>query len=323
MKQEIVERNASALFNRGIRFISGKWFNISKNMEINNIDHFLFAATGTTERNALDRIKDSIMIRQESTGGFWPDIVWPETVGELPFPLDDKQMVILNRLLYHKMDSDRSIFITCGIGGSGKSTFLNIVRQLHNCDCANSNLSDLSNEFLFAEAVSHRLICSDELASGELDLPKLKILASHEKATVNPKCRIPYETQTQSNLFWCCNSVPKLDITDSGMLRRIVFYERNTKIENPNTSLSHKVYSRDELAIIATKAKEYEDDKWFENNFEKETYKYLMKSNSVYLCWADDYQVYRVNCNIKGYRPFAEEKWKEIHDLFEGWKAEL
>lgn len=232
-------------------------------------------------------------------------------------------MIIINRLLYHRRDGDRNLFITTGIGGSGKSTFLNIIRQLHNNDCANSNLSDLSNEFIFAEAVSHRLICSDELASGELDLPRLKVLASHERATVNPKFKTPYETQTQSNCFWCCNSVPKLDITDSGMLRRIVFYERNTKIENPDTSLSHKVYSRDELAIIATKAKEYEDDKWFENNFEKETHKYLMKSNSVYLCWADDYQAYRVNCNIKGYRPFAEEKWKEIYDLFEGWKAEL
>lgn len=90
MKQEIVERNASALFNRGIRFISGKWFNINKNMEINNIDHFLFAATGSTERNALDRIKDSIMIRQDSTDGFWPELQFEDRRGDLPFPLDDK-----------------------------------------------------------------------------------------------------------------------------------------------------------------------------------------------------------------------------------------
>lgn len=320
MRQEIIEINSRALHKKGLRLVSGKWF--LKSNEITHINKYIGTACDTLELTAINKILDGVIILQGDTDGIWPEIEYPEIHGKLPFPLDEKQLVIINRMLYHRFDNkDRNIFITTGVGGSGKSTFLNIIKQIHKGDCANSSLSDLSNKFILSEAITHRLICSDELSCGELDLPALKILASKQNITANPKGKTPFEARTQSNLFWCCNKAPRLDVSDTGILRRIVYYERNTKIENPDESLQQRVYNPEELAIIATEAKKYDCNDWFERYFQDDTHKYLMESNTVWLCWTDDYTLYKNKCSEKGYRPFAEEKWHEIHDLFAGWTS--
>ena len=71
------------------------------------------------------------------TTGFWPELplfaqaknLGPITDDSvLPFPLDDKQLMIINRLCFHP--EDEVMFITTGIGGSGKSTFLRCLNRL-------------------------------------------------------------------------------------------------------------------------------------------------------------------------------------------------
>lgn len=261
-----------------------------------------------------------------STDGWWPQPYIYEKAkkiegGPLPFPLDRKQLLIINRLVYHP--DDEVIFITTGIGGSGKSTFLNIIRQLHNNDVSNTSLSDLANEFTVAEAVKHRLIASDELAKGELNLPIVKQLASKQMMMVNPKGKTAYNVRSQSNLFFCCNKAPKIDVTDTGILRRIIYYERNTKISNPDTSLNHREYTKDELMNILNAAWRLEGAltvSW-RSFFEEETHKYLMKGNSVAMTidipYYDDY----VNaCKSKGIKAYSEPNWSEIRELFLEWK---
>lgn len=324
-KKDEMRALGMSMFKNGFRYISGKWFHHDN--EITNINDMIRIANHGVPLfdEEIGKVKEIIRNsdRQENIKGIWPQIKWPEVHGELPFPLDDKQLILINRMLYHPFDNkDRNLIICSGIGGSGKSTYLNIIKQLHKNDCGNASVSDLSNPFMVAEAVSHRLICSDEIGAKDLDCEVLKKIASKQEMTINPKFQTPHDIHTQSNCFWCCNNLPKLDISDSGLLRRVCFYTRNTKIENPDQSLQQHVYTDEELAIIATKAKEYEDDLWFEHNFQEETREWIMKSNSVWRYWADDYQLYCVACDIARQKPFSEPKWIEIHNLFVDWYEE-
>ena len=174
------------------------------------------------------------------------------------------------------------------MGGSGKSTFLNIIRQLFDNDVSSTPLGDLGQPFILAEALKHRLIASDELGKGEVDLPIIKTIVSKQKIQVNEKFGATYTTQAQSALFFCCNKAPKLDIADTGILRRIVYYSRNSKIKNPNPNFKSQKYSHDDLIDFVLYAYDvgefiYKDEdinKWKEW-FSTETNVYLCGSNNV------------------------------------------
>ena len=243
-----------------------------------------------------------------------------------PFPLDDKQLIILNVLLFHP--EYEVFFITTGIGGSGKSTFLNIIKQLFDNDVSSTPLGSLGDPFIQAEALKHRLIASDELGTGEVSLPVVKTIVSKQNIQVNEKYGATYTTKAQSALFFCCNQAPKLDISDTGMLRRIIYYSRNTKINNPNPAFKNKKWSHEELIdfILWSKRvdflfKEDDIDSW-KFPFKDETNCYLVTTNSVGLYYKErkkDYGVmfyssYKEYCHENGYKPFAKHKFEEILD---------
>lgn len=210
-----------------------------------------------------------------------------EDVGPLPIALDRKKLIILNILLYRP--GEEVMFITTGPGGSGKSTFLNLIKQLFDNDVSGASLSTLGNSFDLAEALHHRLIASDELDSGELDLKVLKTIISHQKIQLNPKFERPYTTRAQSQLFYCCNKVPRIDISDTGILRRIIYYEMPVVIKNPNTSLNHQVFTDEELLAVAVAAYNVDMTNW-KKEFEKETFEYLTKNNSVQI-WKNNTEI--------------------------------
>lgn len=327
--------------NENFQYISGKLFDIRTNREIKESDLKKFILD-TVIKNQGYITKDGVIIPllikdiediMDNLLALNKDELWPELplvtkakeLGPLPldskltFPLTKKQLIIINRLLFHP--EDEVIFITTGIGGTGKSTFLNLIKQLFDNDFSPTTLSDLSNDFSLAEAIKHRLICSDELAKGELDNKILKTLASKQPVFANPKHKTGYMVKTQSALFWCCNEAPKIDATDTGILRRIVFYCRNKVIENPDTSLNKKEFSEDDLLNIIRYSLNFDNKDW-KKPFERETHNIIMKDNNVYICKdARTYEEYRTLCIEKGLKPFSEPNWRKLSELFEEWMS--
>ncbi len=321
-----------------IEFISGKFF-YNEN-EIKNIDKYLHkiyynhTKTIINERD-LKYMKNGIVnnpMAEDKEDWYRPSIIKEamqlKSEGympkECPFPLDDKQLIILYILLFHP--EQEAFFITTGIGGSGKSTFLNIIKQLFDNDVASTPLGSLGDPFILAEALKHRLIASDELGTGEVNLPVVKTIVSKQNIQVNEKYGSTYTTKAQSALFFCCNQAPKIDISDTGMLRRIVYYSRNTKISNPNPNFKNKKWSREDLIDFIICASEvgyiYDEndiDSWKEP-FKDETNCYLVTTNNVGLYYKYihthshiiDYQDYREYCHNNGYKPFAKHKFEEI-----------
>lgn len=323
-----------------VEFISGKFFYNKK--EIANIDKYLGKIYYNNTKKMINErdlkyLKNGI-INNPTTDEqeFWyRPVIIDEALSliengykpkKCPFPLEDKQLLILYIMLFHP--EQEVFFITTGIGGSGKSTFLNIITQLYENDVASTPLGDLGDKFILAEALKHRLIASDELGTGEVNLPILKTIVSKQKIQVNEKFGATYTTRAQSVLFFCCNQAPKLDISDTGTLRRIVYYSRNTKIANPNPNFKSQKYTHEELLDFIVCAynvgswlyKENDIDAW-KSAFKLETNVYLTNSNSVglffkYLKKSNkviiDYSDYREYCKDNGYKPYSRQRYDDI-----------
>lgn len=302
-----------------VEFISGKWF--YRKEEIENPRRFFLLNAQIDSMNDLRDIMD-MYIGFYGEKGLWHPLPVLERarkikdIKPLAFPLNAKQLMIINKLL---SNDEEVAFITTGVGGSGKSTFLNIIKQIFDNDVSSCSLSDLTG-FALAEALQHRLIASDELSADDLDNKSLKTIISKQNIQVNPKFEKPYEVTAQSVLFYCCNIPPRIDLDDTGILRRLIYYEMNKRIENPDPSLNHRVYTQEEIDNIVAKALSMDMRDW-RKAFEAETHLYLLKNNSVYR-YRDlpEYWAYQRACGDAHLKPYSEPKWETIRALIKEWK---
>ena len=305
--------------NGELEFISGKWFRQKK--EIKNIRKYLYKMGIFTSTDQLDKVIDSYIVMYGTTGKWYDLPIIKEAkeltdLKELCYPLNEKQLMIINYLLRH---DEEVFFILTGIGGSGKSTFANIICEIFDKDVAPLNLSDLSDDFKLATGIDKRLIYSTEINSDEINNGVLKQLFSNEEITVNPKFSKPYKARCQSAFIFNCNIPPRLDLSDSGMLRRILYYSMNEKIKNPNPELNKKEWSHSDLVNIVAHALKVDMNNWKEN-FQEDTRYNLLKYNSVYRFKDENTYAYYVDkCKCDGLKPFARPKWEEIRLLLSEW----
>lgn len=307
-----------------LEFIAGKWFLESK--EIKQIDKFIAQIDEVvTSAEDIRKIKEFYRIRYGNETGKWyelpiiaeaEELIKNDTLKPLAYPLNEKQLIIINYLLRH---DEEVCFILTGVGGSGKSTFANIICQVFDNDKADISLSELSHDFKLAEAIDKRLIYSTEIDSDEINSGKIKQLISNECLTINPKHETPYQARCQSALFFNCNVNPKLNLSDTGMLRRFLYYSMDVKIKNPDKTLNKKEYTHEDLVNIVAHALQVDMNDW-RSKFEKETRLNLLKDNSVYKFREyDNYDRYKNKCISANLKPFSEPKWSDIRKLMDEW----
>lgn len=327
---------AEVLDSKKIKFISGKYFKKCVNgtyEEIRDIDRYIINIPEIRQNiNNMDNVrtlKEAFVALYSEQNGTWPEMPIIKEARELTelkpmvFPLTEKQLVFINRII---KGEDEMMFILCGVGGSGKSTFANIVKQIFGNDVASLNLSDLSNDFKMATGVDKRLIYSDELNSEDLDNGMIKTLISKQGVNINPKFEKGYQTRWQSTLFYSCNRPPRLDLSDSGIVRRICYFSMDKKIENPDIRLQKREYTHEELVNIVAHALRVDTTNWFDL-FKEETRNILKVNNSVWLCKRGDlehtpYLEYVELAKLKGLRPLSEPRWQDIKDLLLSWEKE-
>jgi len=316
---------ATLLYSNGLEFISGKWF--FKGEEIKEIEKWLMHTDEipyhdliTSDLEAI-RCRDTFVTSYGTVGDWFelPIIAEAKAQKELKplcLPLETKQLKIINRLL---TPHQQKFFIITGVGGSGKSTFLNIIKQIFNNDFASLSLSDLGCDFKLATGINKRLICSDELAADDLNNAALKTIISGQEMPINPKFATPYKAKFQSSFIFCCNRPPRLNICDSGIMRRVVYYGMEKKITTPDLKLAYAEWSHEDLVNIVAHALALDMTDW-EKDFEEETRYYITKYNSVYRFRDEDkYPFYSDACKLNGYKPFNLDNWEEIRDTLEEW----
>lgn len=315
---------AEILNTNEYKCIAGKWYH--KDTEIPNIRAHL-AKNGYLELcGSLDKLDNLIETFELIYGyyAYWPELPVISAAKniltsslEMPKPvieLTRQQKIIIRALLEHK----DSLFIICGAGGSGKSTFLNLIRQIFNNDYVDLSLDQLSNPFELATGVTHRLISSTEINTDNLDNGKLKQLVSHETITVNHKHREPYQVQTQSQLIFVCNKPPRMDLSDTGLLRRIIYYGMEQVIAKPDPTIATRKFEFYELAVIVAECLKEDMTNW-EKLFERDTHYYLSKYHSVFRANTNWYPQYKEYCKENGYKPLSRANFEEVYELFNDW----
>lgn len=319
------------LHEEGYSFISGKWFKDKteiKNFSKELYNHKVIRPLLQNDKD-VQHIKDTFVDMYGEIGKWYemPIIEEAKNLAELKpmcFPLNKKQLIIINRML---IGEDEKFYILTGIGGSGKSTFANIIKQIFENDCASLTLEDLGNDFKLATGINKRLVYADELNSDDLNNGIIKTISSKQEISVNPKFERNYNAIWQGALLFSCNKPPKLDLSDSGIARRICYYSMNEKIKNPDTSLQKRVYTHEDLVNIVAHALRVDTTCW-EELFKKETRDILRSNNSVYLCKNSSglkhtsYFEYSQMAKDKGLKPFSEPRWQSVKDLLLEWEYE-
>lgn len=196
--------------------------------------------------------------------------------------LTDAQLVLIAQILYHPYDLQKFIIIS-GKAGTGKSTFANIISQLLDNDV--STIENTSGDnYDLNDILSTRFAWADDMV-GKLPLEegRLKSIVTHNACKVNPKFVSKYTiTNPQTIICFLANKDPHVDISDPGILRRIVWYSMNNKIQNPDPRFGTEDYDHDWLLTVAILAKNFDNPDWFDMYFKQDTFRHLVNCNSVW-----------------------------------------
>lgn len=299
-------------------WISGKWFYQKK--EFSNVDRFLLLNTNCKDVAEVEKFKD-LFLRLYGTNDEWPELPIigkareVKEVGPLAYPLNSKELMILHYLLEGK--AGKAIFFY-GVGGSGKSTICDIFCQIFGKqNCCFTSLQDISKFNIQLEGA--RLWFDDDIAPlwSDSRSSRFKPIVSNGNASFEAKGKTPHDGQYRCKCLFACNAPIKFDLTDTGMLRRIVYYKKDTKITNPDTSLQNKVYTEEELINIVAAALRVDIDF---SVFDEDTHTTIAESNTVFKYgMKGDYAAYVAKCDAAGYMPYGEDKWEDLRTLFLEW----
>lgn len=125
------------------------------------------------------------------------------------------------------------MFLLYGGGGTGKSTFLNIIKKLIGEDyCSYLTLSDMEDKFMPAELFGKLCNLGDDIDAKMLkDTGMLKSIITGETVTVQKKFELPFIFNNFAKLIFTCNKLPIINERSTGIYRRLCIIEINKRIE--------------------------------------------------------------------------------------------
>lgn len=140
-------------------------------------------------------------------------------------------------------------FIFRGEGGTGKSTYLNLLQKLVGGDrnVSHIGLQDFDKDYFLASTISKLLNVDDDAVDGKTleSTGRFKSFVSGNAISVRQIYKdvvnyVPYAT-----CVFSCNRLPKLMDKTTGLLRRMILVELNNKVLNPDPLFLNKVTTTD------------------------------------------------------------------------------
>ena len=314
---------AVSLWDAGYVCVSGKFFKFDKSTDrycwvpFEEFERHIMSKSYTTTAKDTKDITDAF-VRMYNIAAEWPaPQLWLDAQTfnrdvKLKFDFDDKIYKIINLLL--TSNGYERFFILYGPAGTGKSTVLNLIKQIFDNDCGVFSLSQLCERFAPSEACQYRLITHSELDTNEINSNRIKSIISREDGTVERKGQQPFNIKWQSRLLYACNEMPWIDIGDTGLMRRIVVFKMDKPFKKFDKNVRDYVYSPEELKYIIHKALNMDMTDWFED-FRRDTFEAVTEHNPVYMFRREPaYEEYAMRCHQKGYKACNEYHWLRIKE---------
>lgn len=336
-----------------LKWISGKWFLSGKQIKDYDLKKLLVNTPGIRSKITTKiTIKAGLQAFIDDYGdpeGDWLRLPLAQKalkegpVYDIPdgfeFLNDPRKILIINRLIFHPKDNNKMIII-CGGGGTGKSTYLNVIAQCFEQDCSYTDLSSLlSDNTILANALQSRLILSDELNGDDIGNAVIKQVINQQKVVIRKVYQDAREIRSQSQLIFATNKAPRFDITDGGMLRRILFYKMDKKPDKPIAGLDKQVFTDDQIVELLRFALYFDTDEVVSNAmmgrpwdyfYRKDTREFILKNcnvaiyrkNEVMESYKDDYDTYSNWARSHGYKPFNYSNFLDVTGILKGWEEE-
>lgn len=147
-----------------------------------------------------------------------------------------------------KRNQFEKFFIFQGEGGTGKSTFMNLIQKMVSEEnCSHVALADFDKDYYLASTLSKLVNLDDDIVdSRALEASgRFKSFVSGNVITVRQIYREPIEFAPYATLIFNCNKLPKIMDKTSGLYRRMILVELNHKVAKPDPSFMLKVTDQD------------------------------------------------------------------------------
>ena len=148
----------------------------------------------------------------------YPDIEWRK---------------ILYNILKPNTKPFMHIFYDDGVGGTGKSTLLEVLTRIVGQEnVSNILLDQFSNRFVFANMVGKYLNIGDDNGRNDelANVGTLKSIITGNRVTIDRKFMSPIEVRIFAKQLYATNIFPYIDFTDGGIMRRLNIVPMNKVI---------------------------------------------------------------------------------------------
>lgn len=150
---------------------------------------------------------------------------------------------LLKRNIFQKF------FIFQGEGGTGKSTFMNLIQRMVGEDenCSHVGLSQFDKDYYLATTISKLVNIDDDVVDGKAleETGRFKSLTAGEKISVRQIYEEPITFRPYATCIFSCNKLPRIMDKTSGLYRRMILVELNHKIEKPDNLFMLKITDAD------------------------------------------------------------------------------
>lgn len=206
---------------------------------------------------------------------------------------------LLHNILVPKTKPMFHIFYDDGVGGTGKSTLLEVLTKIVGEGYVSNVLLDqFGNRFIFANMLGKYLNIGDDNGKNDelQNVGTLKSIVTGNRVTIDRKNISPIEVRIFAKQLFATNILPYIDFTDGGIMRRLNIVKMNKVI--PPTMEMCKI-DEDEIGHILNEIFYTEDLEQNENDLaitNSPLYRYYKEAKTP------TYQGYRDFCVSNGFR---------------------
>lgn len=236
--------------------------------------------------------------------------------------LNRQDCLFLLESVFHSNEIGK-FWIISGRAGSGKSSLMNIAIQMLDDDYSAIE-NTKGTDYDLDQIVCSRIAYADDV-TGDLPISSgfLKSIVTHGNISVDPKFKTKYTVKyPQCVIVFLSNEKPRINIGDTGVLRRICWYKKTNPIKNPDQKRLTQRYSEIELCdlgLFLLSLEEYlKSDavpfNWFDY-FKEDTIEMASASSSVYRFYSSLSKMERCKFNYPNYRDWCKDSGYKAYNL--------